>query len=208
MHPRTAPEATERRRRRGAAAVVAVAGVLAASTMVWKASTAAFTATTTNGTNTFSTGTVTLTDSDAGAAMFTVPPYLSPGATGSACLRVTYNGTLAADVRLHTTGLTASNGLDAEITMVVEAGTTSPANAAGVFSCANFTPSGAVVANDTLNGLGTTNTSYASGLGTWAPTGSGQTRDFRFTYTFSSSAPDSVQNSSASIGFVWEAHST
>ena len=75
-------------------------GVLVASTMVWKASTAAFTASTTNGVNTFSTGTVALSDSDASTSMFTAPPYIAPGDTGEACIRVTYGGSLTSDVRV------------------------------------------------------------------------------------------------------------
>ena len=181
--------------------------MLGASGMVWRASTAAFTATTSNGVNTFSTGTVTLTDSDASTAMFTVP-VLTPGGGGTACIRVTYNGTLASTVKVYTAGLTATNGLDGYITMAIEEGTTSPANAAGSFACTNFTPSGGALVSNTLAWLGTNSASFAGGVGTWAPTGSGQTRDFRFAYSFSASAPDTVQNSSASVSFVWEARSS
>jgi len=197
--------AARRPRRRGLAGLLGVAGVLVASTMVWKASTAAFTATTTNGVNTFSTGTVTLTDSDTSAAMFTVP-VLTPGGSGTACIRVTYNGSLASTVKLYTSGLTATNSLDSYLTMKVEQGATAPANAAGNFSCANFTPAG-TLNNTTLAAFGAASTAWSNGVDAWAVTGAAQTRDYRFTYTFSAGAPDSVQNSSASVSFVWEAQS-
>ena len=92
--------------------------------------------------------------------------------------------------------------------VAIEEGTTSPANAAGTFACTNFTPSGGALVSNTLAWLGTNTASFAGGVGTWAPTGSGQTRDFRFAYSFSSSAPDTVQSSSASVSFVWEARSS
>ncbi len=207
MTQTSAPNELERPRRRTGVGLVAVLGVLVASTMVWKASTAAFTASTSNGVNTFSTGTVALTDSDSSIAMFTAPPFIAPGDSGSACIRVTYNGSLASDVHVYTSGLSDLAGLGAQITMTIEEGATSPANATGTFSCTNFTPSGAAIGSGTLAALGGTNTTFLTGFGTWAPTGSAQTKDYRFSWTFASAAPDSVQNASVSIGFVWEARS-
>lgn len=197
-------ERAERPRRRLVGVLLAVGGVLAASTMVWKASTAAFTATTNNGTNTFSSGTVALSDSDNGTAMFTAPPSIAPGDSGSACIRVTYGGSLAAVVKLYASSLTDAGGLGAYITMTVEEGTTSPANGAGVFDCTNFTP-GTTIVTGTLASLGATPT---TGYGGWAPTGSGQTKDYKFSWDFDVNAPDSVQNTTVSLWFSWEAQNT
>lgn len=207
MNPADHADLPTRPRRHVGAALLAVLGVLVASTMVWKASTAAFTASTTNGVNTFSTGTVSLSDSDASTSMFTAPPYIAPGDTGEACIRVTYGGSLTSDVHLYTAGLSDPDGLGAHITVTIHEGATSPANAAGNFSCTNFTPAGAAIGSGTLASLGANTIDFASGFGTWAPSGAAQTKDYRFSWTFSSSAPDTVQNASVSIGFVWEAQS-
>lgn len=203
MTTRPDPEQGTRPRHRLAGVLLGVVGVLVASTMVWKASTAAFTATTTNGTNTFSSGTVGLSDSDNGTAMFTAPPSIAPGDQGSACIRVTYNGSLDSTVKLYTASLSDAGGLGSHITMTIEEGATSPANAAGVFDCTNFTP-GATIATATLAQLGT-HTTWAAGYGSWAPTAAGQTKDYKFSWDFDAAAPDSVQNTSVSLGFVWEA---
>ena len=55
---------------------------------------------------------------------------------------------------------------------------------------------------------GFTATTYAGGYGAWTPTGStAETRAFRFTYSFSSSAPNTTQGGTASVGFTWESQS-
>jgi hypothetical protein len=198
--------ATSRRRRTTPwALLAAVAGLIAASAMVWKASTAAFTATTSNGPNTFSAGTVTITDNDAGAVLFS-PGALAPGATGTACIRVTYTGSLDAEVRLYGSGLSATNLMDTHLTLQIEDG--GFAGAPPAFpACTGFAASG-TVSSGSLNAFGTANASYGNGVGAWTPGGAGQTRDYRFTYTLAANAPNTVQGSSASISFVWEAHST
>jgi len=52
-------------------------------------------------------------------------------------------------------------------------------------------------------------TSFATGLGTWAPTGTAsETRVFQITYTLDPAAPNTVQGGTASIGFTWEAQNS
>jgi hypothetical protein len=195
-------------RRRAIAAVLALLGVLLASSVIWQASNAAFTATTTNGVNSFSTGTVAITDNDSGTALFSVTA-LKPGSTGTACIRVTYSGSLAAAVKLYTAAspaAAATNSLDTYITLQVEEGAFSvqPAYPA----CTTFTANPVTpIYNGLLSNFTSTETSYATGSGTWAPSGSA-TKDYRFTYTLSNSAPNSVTNSSASLTFEWEADNT
>jgi hypothetical protein len=197
------PQVRRPRRRTGPLGLLAAAaGLLVASTMVWKASTAAFTATTTNGVNTFSAGTVVLTDNDSTNVLFNVGA-LAPGASGSACIRVTYNGTLTSDVRLYASGLSATNAIDTYLNLQVEDGGFS--SLPTFPSCTNFV-AGATIFNSTLNSFGG-KTTWAAGVGSWTPTGAGQTTDYRFTYTLSSSAPNGVQGSTASLSFVWEAQS-
>src|SRR5437764_9711898 len=74
-------------------------GLLGSGLFVWQASYSAFTATTTNGANSWSAGTVTISSSP-GTAMFTASG-LKPGNNGTACVKVTYTGSLAAVVKLY-----------------------------------------------------------------------------------------------------------
>ena len=74
-------------------------------------------------------------------------------------------------------------------------------------ACTGFTPSGAPIYNSLLSTLNA-KTSFATGVGTWVPTGSGQTKDYQFTYTMSNTANDTYQGATASLTFVWEAQNT
>jgi hypothetical protein len=185
--------------RRSSPALLIVLGLVGASILTWRTSTALFTATTQSGANTFGTGSVTLGDNDAGSALFTVTG-MKPGSTGQGCINVTYSGTLPSMVRIYGTGETATNSLDNYITVQIEEGSSS---ATTFPSCAGFVPASTAF-NSTLNTIGT---SFAAGYGTWAPPGPGS-KDYRFTYTLSASAPNSVMNSTASVTFTWEAQNS
>jgi len=65
------------------------------------------------------------------------------------------------------------------------------------------------VYSGTLSGFAASAGSYASGLGTWTPTGSGpETRVFRFIYTLDPTTTNPAQSGTAAIGFTWEAQNT
>jgi hypothetical protein len=74
--------------------------------------------------------------------------------------------------------------------------------------CTGFVASGGSIYSGTLANLGTTATSFATGLGTWTPPASTQTRTYQFTWTVDPAAPNTVMGTSAVIDFVWEAQST
>src|SRR2546423_3776093 len=78
---------------RTAMAAALAVGFLISAAVVWQSSRAAFFATTENHNNRFSAGTVTLTDNDSDGAMFTALA-IKPGDGGSACVKVTYGGSL------------------------------------------------------------------------------------------------------------------
>jgi hypothetical protein len=179
-------------------------GLIVSAALVWQASYSAFSATTTNPTNNWATGTVALTDDDLGVAMFNATG-LKPGSTGSKCITVTYNGSLAAAVDLYGTGKTATNALDTYITLTVEQG------AGGNFAgCTGFVlDTGATnTFTGTLATFASTHSNFATGFGTFAPTGSGQAKTYRITYTVSAAAPNSTMGSTASIGLTWEAQNS
>jgi hypothetical protein len=177
------------------------AAVLASGVMVWGASQAAFSGQTINNGNSWATGTVVLSDDDSGTAMFNAT-NLKPGATGTKCIQVTSTGSLAAAVKLYGTGFTQQNSVGTHINLTVEEGT-----GATTSSCTGFT--GSQIFSGTLAAFSTGHTNYSNGAGTWAPTGTPpETRSYRFVYTLSAGAPDTVQGSTAGIGFTWESQNT
>jgi hypothetical protein len=186
----------ERTRRILACAVPA--GLVLSGLLVWHSSSAAFTAETSNPGNSFSAGTVTLSDDDTGTAMFTVTG-LRPGSTGTNCLAVGYTGSLAAAVRLYVApGDYTGTGLGTYLSLTVDEGT------GGAFgSCSGF--SGSSIYSGTLANLASSSTDSATGVGTWAPTGSA-TRTYRFTYTLADN--NSAAGLNSQVTFTWQASST
>lgn len=189
-------------KRVAAAASIPIA-VLASGAMVWHASYSAFSATTSNPTNNWASGSVALSDDDSNTAMFNAS-NLKPGSTGTKCIAVTSTGTLASAVKLYGTSYATTNALATYLTVTVDEGT------GGSFAggCAGFT-SGSQIYNGTLAAFGTGKTSFATGVGTWTPTGTAsETKAFKITYTLSASTPDTAQGGTAALGFTWEAQNS
>ncbi|WP_420369845.1 hypothetical protein [Curtobacterium sp. L1-20] len=186
-----------------AAWIAVPAALVASGVVVSTASYSAFSATTVNPTSNWTAGSVALSDDDNNTALFSATG-LKPGSTGSNCITVTSTGSLPSTVKLYGTNASATKGLDANTTLTVEQGT-----GGGFGSCSGFTPASA---NGTLySGLlsGFTASNFATGLGTWAPTGTAsESRVYRFTYTVSSTAPNTVQGGTAALGFTWEAQNS
>jgi hypothetical protein len=175
-----------------------VGGILLSTGVMWQASSAAFTATTSNAVNNWAAGTVSLADDDNTTAMFNAS-NLRPGSTGTKCIRLTYSGSLSTSVKLYGTSVTGA--LAPHLDLVVEEGD------GGTFAdCTGFVASGTAYSG-TLANFGATRTNFATGVGSFAPTGNGQTRTYRFTYTVNAATPDSAQGATASGGFTWEASS-
>lgn len=181
-----------------------LAAVLAAlvfvTFLVLTTSRSAFTATTDNPDNSVASGSIMLVDDDGGAtAMFTVTEAL-PGALGTKCITVTYNGTaaLAAPVRLYRSGANTGT-LDTYLTMGIDMGT------GGAFAdCSGFVPSSTLYAGS-VSAFSTARTDFTSGLSTaWTPA-PGQSRVFRFTLSLADD--NTAQNKSATFGYTWEAQS-
>ena len=183
----------------GAAVPVAL---LASGGLVWQASYSAFSATTASPTNNWSAGTVALSDDDSNTAMFTAS-NLKPGATGTKCIAVTSTGSLASTVKLYGTSYATTNALAANINLKVEEGTGATSS-----SCAGFT-GGTTLYDGAMSTFGTTKTSFANGVSSWAPTGSAnETKSYKITYLLSSSTPDSAQGGTAALGFTWESQNS
>jgi hypothetical protein len=165
----------------------------------------AFSSTTTNAGNTITAGTVAIADNDAGAAMYSLT-NAKPGESVSKCIKVTYTGSLDADVHLYTTSTIGSLGQYVELTITpgTQATSTFP-------SCTGFTPdSGGALYTGTLQNFGTTKNSYANGVVDYPGSGtkwaSGESVVYQVTATLQSSAPDAAQGlTTGAHTFTWEA---
>ena len=174
---------------------VAPLALVASSALVWHASDAAFKADTSNGTNNWAAGTVVLSDDDAGSAFFNVS-NLKPGDTGSKCIAVTYEGSVAAVVKLYGT---ASGNLAQYLNLTVEQGTGGNSSTCSGFNAAS------TVYNGTLSGFASTHQGYSNGAGTWGITNPPAARTFRFSYSLADN--NAAQGHSANATFTWEAQS-
>jgi len=185
------------------ALVVGLAAVVA-GTATW----AAFSGTTANAGNSFAAGTVSLTDNDGGGTLLSLTNAI-PGETATGCIKVTYGGSLAADVKLFGT---ASGGLAPYLTLKVTRGTDS----GGTFpDCGSFTAdtrdysgNGAgVIYNGTLSSFPS---SYAAGI-TDPDNGTGGTETWTTSEVHAYKLEVTLQNNTAAQGqsgsasFTWEA---
>jgi hypothetical protein len=166
----------------------------------------AFSSTTSSASNQFASGTVTLGDNDLGASLFSLT-NAKPGESVSKCIKVTYTGSLDADVRFFTTSTIGALGPYVELT-ITPGSQTSPSFP----SCTGFVAdSGGALYSGTLAAFGSTKNSYANGVVDYPGTATKwQTNDsvvYQVTATLQSSAPDSAQGqTTGSDTLTWEAH--
>ena len=165
----------------------------------------AFSATTTNAGNTITAGTVAIADNDAGAAMYSIT-NAKPGESVSKCIKVTYTGSLDADVHIYTTSTIGALGQYVELTITPGSQTTPTFP-----SCTGFTPdSGGALYTGTLANFATTKNSYANGVVDYPGTGTkwaaNESVIYQVTATLQSSAPEAAQGATTGAHtFTWEA---
>ena len=166
----------------------------------------AFSATTTNAGNTITAGTVTIGDNDAGVAMYSLSAA-KPGDSVSKCIKVTYTGSLDADVHIYSPSTIGSLGqyVDLTITPGTQPSPTFP-------SCTGFVAdSGGAIYTGTLQAFGTAKNSYANGVVDYPGTSATKwiTNDsvvYQVTATLQSAAPDAAQGLTTNAHtFTWEA---
>jgi len=182
--------------------------MLAGAGLVYQSSYAAFSGTTSNPSNSWAAGQVVLTDDDGGTspttgtAMFTAT-LLKPGSTGEKCIVVSSTSTVASTLKLYTSAVTTTNALSSYLNLTIEEGT--GGSYAG--GCTGFT-SAATTFTGSLATLATSATGYASGVGSFALTGTPtETRSYRISYSVDAATPNTAQNGTAAATFVWEADS-
>jgi len=165
----------------------------------------AFSSTTTNAGNTITAGTVAIADNDAGAAMYSIASA-KPGESVSKCIKVTYTGSLDADVHIYTGSTIGSLGQYVDLTITPGTQTTSTFP-----SCTGFTadPGGALYTG-TLQNFGSTKNSYANGVVDYPGSGTkwatNESVVYQVTAALQSSAPDAAQGlTTGAHTFTWEA---
>jgi hypothetical protein len=167
----------------------------------------AFSSTTSSASNQFATGTVTLADNDLGASLYSIS-NAKPGESASKCIKVSYTGSLDADVRLFTTSTIGALGPYVELTI-----TPGTQSSSSFPSCTGFVAdSGGPLYSGTLAAFGTAKNSYANGIVDYPGTSATKwaTNDsvvYQITATLASSAPDAAQGlTTGATTFNWEAH--
>ena len=182
------------------------AALIAAGVAVSTASYSAFSATSSDDANNWSMGSVSLSNDASNGALFSAS-NLKPGSTGTNCIAVTSSGSLPSAVKLYATNVQQTKALASYVTLQIKQG-----NGGGYGTCTGFTAaSGAdgTLYNDSLATFATTRTNYATGVGTWKPTGDKpETKTYQITYTVSPDAPASLMGANASLGFTWEAQNS
>ena len=187
-----------------------VMGVLALLALAGGGATfAAYTATTQSNSNRVEAGSVKLSDNGDGTSLMSMASGV-PGVTTSACIKVSFDGSLASTVRLY--GTTTGTGLDQYLDLKVTRGTYSPSEPA-YKSCSNFQPDGTdylgagngVIYDGTLQGFPD---NYAAGLvdpvsGSPESWTNGEAHVYRFDATIQQNF--AAQTLNATQTFSWEA---
>jgi predicted ribosomally synthesized peptide with SipW-like signal peptide len=158
--------------------------------------------------NAVTAGTVTLSDNDAGSALYGLADA-KPGDSQTSCIEATLAGSLDASVRLYTPS--SIGPLGPSVNLKIEPGTQASPSFPG---CSGFNAdSGGALFEGTLAAFAGEHDSYANGIadnpGTVATKwSSGDTVVYRVTATLSAAAPNSAQGQSTGSHVLrWEAQS-
>ena len=183
-----------------------VVGLVAA--LAGAATFSAFSNTTGNAANSFANGTVTLNDNDGGGTLLTLTNAV-PGDTATGCIKVTYAGSLPADVKLFgsVSGALAPY-LTLKITRGSDSGSTFPGCGSFTADTRDYNGQGAgVVYNGNLSGFPS---SYAAGItdpdnstGTAETWNTSEAHAYKLEVTLQNDPAAQAQTASSS--FTWEA---
>lgn len=190
---------TTRRLGRLSGLIAAGVAIVGTGSGVLAASYSAFSSTTQNAANSWNTGSVALTNDTASAMFSGTNQQLS--ATGTKCITVTSNGTLASTVRLYSTSYSDTNSLGQHIVLTINVG-----SGATDASCTGFASAGNLYTGTLAGFTGAPHQNFANGLATgWTPQSSGsapESKQFQFVWSYDSTAP---MSSTATDTFTWEA---
>jgi hypothetical protein len=182
----------------------ALLGVGAAGAIAAFGTFSAFSSTTDNPGNQIATGSVVITDNDLGVSKLIDISGAKPGVDYDRCIRVTYSGTLAADVKLSMP--TAVGALASDLDLDVTPGTL-PGGTTTFGDCTGFSADagGNIFGNgagDTLATFQSTYNSWANGLagGAW---NQGDSKVYRFRVNVQDDAPQGANTGAFTV--KWEA---
>jgi hypothetical protein len=200
------PPGPRRRKRRGKLLLATTVILCTALGLAGFGVYSAYTATTSNTGDSFASGSVAIQDNDSSTAMLALA-NAKPGDSDSSCVRVTYTGSLSANVRLYGA---SSGALAPYLTLTITRGTDP---APSFDSCAGFTADatnyiGAGAGIVYQGGLAALGTNWATGV--VDPTsGSPETwtnAEFHsYRYTISLDDNNAAQNQTGTASFTWEA---
>jgi hypothetical protein len=195
-----APTRRSRRSLIGLALQLAAAALsfILVALLVVTSSRAAFVAQNDNVSNQVTAASVDLTDNDSGTAMFADVTGLMPGTDVDRCIDVTYTGTVdPTPVLVYSNGApTGTLAPYLNLTIDIGADTADPFR-----TCTGFVSS-ATVYTGTLSDFATAHAGYATGVSTWDPAGSPETRTFRFRLSVQDDA--AAEGLTSTFGFSWE----
>ncbi len=164
----------------------------------------AFSSTTASEGNRFAAGTVNLGDNSLGSFMYQVADA-KPGTTVTKCTKVTYSGSLDADVKLYASSVAA---VGQYINLTITPGTGSPTFP----GCTGFTADGAAAYTGTLKGFADTYSSFDNGFvdnpGSTTKWVTGDAVVYQFTLTMQDDNAANGVTSALSTGdhsFTWQA---
>ena len=174
--------------------------------MVLQGSTAAFSGVTNGGPEAWDAGKVTLTNNHA-SALFAAGT-ITPGYSETHCITITSTANVASTLKMYTSAVsstgtpTLSSFLNVQV--VEGSGGTNTDGANG--GCAGFVPDSGQNTNPTFSGTLASfanNNSYSTGVGNRS-LAAGGSQQYKITVSLPSSAPNSLQGTTAGATFVWE----
>jgi hypothetical protein len=166
--------------------------------LVVTSSRAAFVAQNDNVTNQVTAAAVDLTDNDSSTAMFNNVTGLMPGTNVDKCIDVTYTGSVDPTAVLLYSNGAPTGTLAPYLNLTIDIG----ADTADPFRTCTAFVSSSTIYNGTLADFATNRGSYATGLSTWDPVGSPETRTFRFRISVQDDA--AAEGLTTTFGFSWE----
>lgn len=176
------------------------AAVLISGAMVVGGSSAAFSGTTTNDGNTWKSGTVSL-QNDRATALFS-SAGITPGFTESHCITVNSTSDVDTTLKMYTANVTSTGtpstlGQNLDVQVVKGTGSTDA-------NCTGFTAAAVPDFSGKLAAFGTSSTDYSSGVGAQKVAAKSSVQ-YKVTVSLPSTAPNSLQGTTAGASFVWEA---
>ena len=158
----------------------------------------AFVAQNDNIANQVSSATVDLADNDASTAMFANVTGLIPGTNVDRCIDVTYTGSVdPTAVLLYASGAPTGT-LAPYLDLTIDVGADTPD---AFRTCTSFVSTGTVYTG-TLAAFATGHAGYATGVTTWDPSASPETRTFRLRLSVQDTS--AAEGLTSTFGFSWE----